>query len=80
MEKKDTWVPIPEELLKRLLGSTTHISLVCPSCRGNLEDVVAYPYAYDPDENEVVYAFRDDKQCGITHFLYETDVMVLKIL
>lgn len=45
-------VPIPDEKLKHYLKTSK--SLVCCDC--SIQEVEWYPYAYDPEENDVWFA------------------------
>ena len=42
-------VPIPDEKLKHYLNTSK--SLVCCDC--GIQEVEWYPYAYDPEENDI---------------------------
>lgn len=49
-------IPIPEDIfLNRITTGPKVSTCVCPAC-GKIVETTDHPYAYDPQENNVIYA------------------------
>ena len=57
-----TWIPIPEEKLKRYIEHILMCNTMC-DCGKLIEDCRAYPYAYDMKNNDVIFASKC-LECG----------------
>lgn len=70
---QEQWTFIPLDRLKKYMDIPIVAQDVCPNCRHRAKSVRAYPYAYDPDCDEVMFAITCE-QCGITEFVKESDI------
>lgn len=48
---------IPEEILKERLPQLIESNIICDECKRIIK-VICFPYAYDSDNHEVVYASK----------------------
>ena len=64
-----TWIPIPEEKLKRYIELNITFNTRC-ECGELLCGCKAYPYAYDMENNDVIFASKCP-ECGNIIFTRE---------
>lgn len=64
-----SWRIIPEKKLKSYIGIIPRSNIIC-ECGELNEDIPGYPYAYDMDSDDVIYAHQC-KKCG--KILYTRD-------
>ncbi len=50
------WEIIPEERLKSYLGTVVNGNIIC-DCGELNENILGYPYAYDSESGDVIYAY-----------------------
>ena len=64
-----TWIPIPEEKLKRYIEYILICNIMC-DCGELIKDCRAYPYAYDMENNDMIFASKCP-ECGNIIFTRE---------
>lgn len=67
IEEEADWKIIPENKLKSYIGMRPRSDIFCGDCQYFNTQIEAIPYAYDEENNDVIFAYQCEKCGGIMY-------------